>query len=155
MIKVTGAKVGPFPAGEYYVGDPCYAVDDQDRWMKWLEDAGCENPVPKILLAKLTVLPEYDPRAEVPLPAPKTDAMYAVGIGTAHGDGCYTGSDGFEYGVDAGMIGCVPVECAENNALYAMRLANFTEPFYCSWSEKNGTITISNIVIETDTWGGQ
>lgn len=116
------------PAGEYYVGDPCYAVDDHDRWMKWLEDADYMSN-PRYLLADL-------------------DGQPALGIGTAFGDGTYLGSDGNEYGVDAGLLGVVPVEVAEDNALHAMQRVTFDQPFECSYDE--GTINLGHIQIDTD-----
>lgn len=117
------------PAGEYYVGDPCYAFDNHKRWMKWLKDADFDaTPYPRYLLAEVEGRP-------------------VLGIGTAYGDGAYSGTDGFEYGVDAGLLGVVPVEVAEDNALYAMKKTTFDKPFTCSYDE--GTITLGHIVIET------
>ena len=72
------------PAGEYWVGDPCYSVPDA-RWMEWLEAADYINER-RYLLAEI-------------------DGQPVLGIGTAYGDGLFPGSDGNEYAVDAGLIG--------------------------------------------------
>lgn len=119
------------PAGAYYVGDPCYAFsnDNNERWMQWLKDANYDvTPYPRYLLAEV-------------------EGKAVLGIGTAYGDGAYPGSDGFEYCVDAGLLGVVPVEVAEDSALYAMNKTTFDKPFTCSYDE--GTITLGHIVIET------
>ena len=66
--------------GKMYIGDLCYAMSREDYHNYWgshnYEDGAYETP----------------------------DGMFAM-VGTAYGDGCYEGSDGFEYGVDAGIIG--------------------------------------------------
>ena len=126
--KLTG-----MPDGEYYVGDPCYAFSNDARWMGWLEAANYTEPRIRILYATLQGQP-------------------VVGVNTAHGDGAYTGSDGFEYGVDAGLIGVVPVSVAEDNALWAMRKVTFDSDFDISWDDEEGTITIGDITIPTDDW---
>lgn len=123
------------PAGRYYVGDPCYAFADHGDWMEWLTAAGIdEQPIPKYMVADFKGYP-------------------VIGVGTAYGDGCYYGDDGNEYGVDAGMIGAVPVEVATDGPLSAMQLVVFSEPFEVVWEEDRGTISIGHISIETDPPG--
>lgn len=79
-MKVTFGK------GKYFIGDICYALADiiyDNIWGKVFGyKEGCYE------LGKL---------------------KFAVD-GTRHGDGCYIGNDGVEYGVDAGVIGVVPAE---------------------------------------------
>ena len=117
------------PAGTYYVGDPCYAFTD--RWMEWLEAAGFEDG-PRYLVAEI-------------------DGYSAVGVHTAYGDGLYYGSDGHKYGVDAGMIGAVPVQIAKDNALYAMQKVTFGSAFEVEYDNENGQgiIRIGHIDIPT------
>jgi hypothetical protein len=125
---VVGAII--MPAGKYYVGDPCYAVPN-DRWMEWLEAADYENER-RFLLADL-------------------DGYDCLGIGTAHGDGCYEGDDGNEYGVDAGLIGVVHEEVGKKGStLYACQLVEFPEDFTCTYEEDEGTIVLGHIRIKTD-----
>jgi hypothetical protein len=77
------------PAGAYWLGDPCYSVPDE-MWMPWLEAADFKGQ-DGVLWARV----------------PGTDHR-VLGFSTAYGDGTYIGSNGFEYGVDAGLIGLVP-----------------------------------------------
>lgn len=115
------------PAGEYYVGDPCYAVPD-DRWMEWLKAADYTSG-DKYLLATL-------------------DGAPVLGIGTAYGDGAYEGSpEGYTYGVDSGLIGLVPVELAKEPVHDCLRVS-FPKPFECSYS--HGHIILGHIDIDTD-----
>lgn len=90
------------PAGKYLIGDPCYAVPDgprednaKDMWSEAGESCGWWDASP---VATVKVQgKEYN----------------ILGFGTAWGDGTYRGSDGFEYSVDAGLIGLVPLEIAD------------------------------------------
>lgn len=72
-----------FPAGTYYIGDPCYAFQG-DAWDSILEESDYFN-------------------AET-----ATRNMWAGS--TAHGDGTYNDQFGNEYPVDAGLIGIMPIE---------------------------------------------
>lgn len=114
------------PAGEYWVGDPCYSVPDE-RWMEWLEAANFRDER-RFLVADL-------------------DEHTVLGIGTAHGDGCYLGSDGHDYPVDAGLIGVTPVELVEGEPFGSRRVI-FSEPFTCTYDD--GMITLGSIHIATD-----
>ena len=81
-------------AGDYWLGDPCYVIRDED-WMPWLEAT------------------DYTTETNLIGEIPGTDHS-AVGFQTAFGDGIYpytvNGKEVFELGVDAGLIGFVPVE---------------------------------------------
>ena len=73
------------PAGEYWLGDPCYSVPD-DLWDDLLVSADYfRKPVGTV-----------------------NDHM-VLAFRTAYGDGTYTDQDGNEYPVDAGLIGLTPV----------------------------------------------
>lgn len=115
------------PAGQYWVGDPCYAVPNE-RWQKWLEAADYENAV-RFLLAEL-------------------DGHPVLGIGTAYGDGLYTDDQGRDYPVDAGLIGVVPVEVARPDVT-GMHLVDFEDDFECRYDD--GTIVLGLlVVVDTD-----
>jgi len=125
--------VARMPAGEYWVGDPCYAVP-ADRWMEWLEAAGYQTQ-DRYLLAHL-------------------DGKPVLGISTAHGDGCYPDDHGNEYPVDAGLIGLVPVEIAADNDahhLEGMHRVRFDSDFECRYDE--GVIVLGHIAINTSSCG--
>ena len=122
------------PAGTYIVGDPCYSVPD-DRWMEWLEAADYTTSTHPVLVAEL-------------------DGQVVVGVSTMYGDGCYAGSDGNEYGVDAGLIGLVPVGVAGDTPGRGPSLVEFAEPVDC-YRDGDGTIHLGHIAIQTgdsDEW---
>lgn len=72
----------------FYVGDICYALNEDVYYGVWGKqndwNEGCHRD-------------------------PESGFSFAVGD-TAYGDGEYYGSNGFYYGVDAGVIGIVPIE---------------------------------------------
>lgn len=80
--KIVGLEQ-TFPPGRYYLSDICYSMDDElydDIWgKKFNYDTGFY-----------------------------TNGTDNFGVfHTAYGDGCYRGSNGKKYGVDAGVIGIV------------------------------------------------
>jgi hypothetical protein len=87
------------PAGEYYLGDPCYAVRDED-WEELLDT--CDN-----FRAPIGTLP---------------NRLQVFAFRTANGDGTFACPElGTDLDVDSGLIGLVPWEYAdfalENNGI--------------------------------------
>jgi hypothetical protein len=80
------AVVGKFGPGKYVIGDICYFLSDNVYDNFWGKEKGYSEGF----------YPEQG---------------FAV-AGTAYGDGTYTGTDGKEYGVDAGIIGIVEISKA-------------------------------------------
>lgn len=130
------------PPGTYVVGDPCYAVPN-DRWHEWL-DASDMGPVnhsrEHVLCADL-------------------DGRTCVGVSTAFGDGSYPDNLGNGYGVDAGLIGLVPIELVDRETWsYAPGgwmepvIMTFDKPVTCYYDD--GTIHLGDLVIKTgdDAW---
>ena len=76
-----------FPAGEYYVGDPCYAIDNA-VWDDLIAVTGCFGYNPDDLSDWNDGLYHYKYRP-------------CWCHGTAYGDGMYRGSDDYHYAVDA------------------------------------------------------
>lgn len=74
-----------FPAGTYYIGDPCYAFDES--WGKILDDNN--------------FFEKHDQQI---------NGVAVLCGSTAYGDGTYKDQFGNEYPVDAGLIGILPVE---------------------------------------------
>ena len=72
------------PAGEYYMGDPCYVIDE-DLWDKFCDVYFQGEGVFEF------------------------EGHQVFAVSTAYGDGSYTDNLGNEYGVDAGMIGLIPL----------------------------------------------
>lgn len=95
------------PAGEYWLGDPCYAVPDE-LWDSLLESSDFFN-LPVGLAGKHKVL----------------------AFGTAYGDGMYRDQLGNMYPVDAGLIGLVPVELAKANP-FGMKRVKFIREERCT-----------------------
>jgi hypothetical protein len=127
-MQITNVQV-TVPAGQYVLGDPCYAVPDQ-HWDDLL--ASCDffrNPVGLVKdgAKKFAVL----------------------GFGTRWGDGCYAGSDGKEYPVDAGLIGLVPIELVENVSEHYGNIVTFNKDTICR-SDGDGKLYFGSIVIDTD-----
>lgn len=82
-VSLGRATEHTFPAGKYYIGDLCYVLDDE-----LIDAAVCGRD-----------------------DGFHTNGKHVLGyFSTAYGDGCYRGTNGQSYGVDAGMIGIVPVE---------------------------------------------
>jgi hypothetical protein len=115
------------PAGEYFVGDPCYSVPGE-RWMEWLNAADYENE-DRYLLAEL-------------------DGRPVLGIGTAFGDGEFPGSNGERYPVDAGLIGLVPCKLSKEEDPFGAHRETFDRSFECSYDD--GKIHLGHITIDTE-----
>ena len=141
----------PLPAGRYLVGDPCYSFTNglnphgADLWMEWL-DAAWAGVDPN----RVTILD-----AEV-------RGFRIAASSTAYGDGFYEDQDGHGYGVDAGLIGAVPLEAIR--VLYPeyahldgeavaektqTRLVEFDQPFHVSFFEEDGGIDVGGVYVVT------
>lgn len=77
----------------FYIGDICYALSDAIYRGFWGDEMGFEDGVHTV---------------------PGIGLRFAV-AGTAYGDGEYEDEEGNVYGVDAGVIGLVPVELVEKD----------------------------------------
>ena len=116
------------PAGKYYLGDPCYMVPD-DEWHDLLYTCQTfQEPVGTL-----------------------RDGTKIYALPTAYGDGQYTGSDGFSYGVDAGLIGLVPVGIKlDDDSKQCLDLVNIVEFLTDTvMYDDNGVLTFGHIVIDT------
>lgn len=105
-----------FPAGEYVIGDPCYAIRDEN-WEKVLEETGFFG------------LPDQTPTGffDDGLFIYKNSLCFAWG--TAWGDGSYKlGKTNIVLGVDAGLISIMPKRAVDENG-WLTTVVYFTEPF--------------------------
>lgn len=130
-----------FAPGTYYIGDPCYVIPN-DEWMEYLD-----------------TYPKYPP------PDPGYGWIDGIAVnykghkcwhsGTAYGDGSYHDNEGCEYGVDAGIIGIIPlavcdpkqVEDIETNGLG--RIVKFPNRFKV-YVEADCTFHFGHLSIVTD-----
>lgn len=117
------------PAGSYYVGDLCYVMNPQ--WEEF-----CEK----------TIVGHACIDGEVIL----ENGIKIVQFRTAYGDGRYSDQLGNEYGVDAGLIGCIRTEDINDPDSYIKggNIINFNSDFKCS--SKDGVLKFGHIVINTD-----
>ena len=111
------------PKGEYYIGDPCYAIgQSEDKyWSKLCKvmfNEQKQNSSAKWNKDKKgkKKLPDYG--LMVSNPSKKDKKFYDVAIyGTAYGDGTYEDVQELTgpYWVDAGIIGAIPVQAIPKN----------------------------------------
>jgi len=116
-----------FKAGKYYVGDLCYVVDKHEDWMQLLNDTDYFRN-------------ENQSYKGYPIFASST----------AHGDGRYYDQFNREYGVDAGIIGIMPVEAIEKEGKGG-NVIEFKEDFDVVTA--HGIFYIGDIKIDTFGWG--
>lgn len=116
------------PAGKYWVGDCCYFINDKIDWV----DEFCE-PSFKV--------DDGEPFLIRGIPLASCSTMY--------GDGSYKSNIGFNFPVDAGIIGVIPLDLAvEDDRSDLGVLVDFTQDF--TVSSNNGTITIGHIEVYTN-----
>ena len=120
-IKNTSHTVTVEP-GKYWLGDPCYTVQD-DLWVELLQSCDYFNQ-----------------------PIGTVNGFQVLAFQTKWGDGVYKGSDGHEYPVDAGLIGLVPVALAPDSP-DGDRIVEFTRPTDCT--DDDGVLTFGTITINT------
>lgn len=131
MMRIKATEfVVEVPAGKYFMGDPCYAVPDKE-WIPLLESCDYFNSTP---IGKMS------------------DGREVLGFSTAYGDGTYHDQYGNEFGVDAGMIGLVPVtekEIKKNKQLVELgTIIDVKFPMTCSC--RNGFLTFGKYCIDTN-----
>ena len=123
-VKSDGSVI--VPAGKYILGDPCYAIPDE-HWTDFLHTRVTNSGVGDVA------------------------GRCVLSFGTAYGDGTYEGSDGFEYGVDSGMIGLVPADLPGLTLLGRFQsIVTFAEPTRC-WQDglDRGGLHFGTILIAT------
>ena len=131
-------------AGEYYVGDLCYVMTDEE-WQECCElfFAGCNGR--EINDGEFTL----------------KDGRRFASYSTKHGDGSYKDQHGNRYSVDAGLIGCIKLADIKakkyNNISELGNIHKYEYDFTTSggrFSERNwdGVICIGGVKINTDGW---
>ena len=130
------------PAGKYYVGDLCYVMHKEwdevcGLFFKDRDDHGCNEG-------------EFNLK----------DGRRFASFNTKYGDGAYYDQFGDEYGVDAGLIGCIALNdidlTNDDNFIRGGQIIEFVSDFSVSGSQGlsrkdwDGVIRIGHIVIKTD-----
>jgi len=95
------------PAGEYYIGDPCYVIEAWDDFLEpfWDTNGG-----------GIFDFDGYD----------------CCVFQTQYGDGRYPASDGSSLPVDAGIIGAIPAVLMTTGDFEEGTRVSFNRPFECS-----------------------
>ena len=120
-----------FPAGEYYIGDFCYLLDDEDYY-------------------EIVCSFQYD---NVPHQYKKFNFLFG---NTAHGDGLYSDNDGNScYSADSGTIGIInlPTKKLKEQAEKIMKngsanIVKFDKSFTVYYG--HGVFYFGDIMIDTD-----
>ena len=117
-------------AGEYYIGDSCYVLKEgQHPGFDWANDF-CEK-----------FFEEDGGKFEVL-------GKEVVAFSTSYGDDCYLSNVGFEFPVDAGLIGCTPADLWKGvEEPFGCLKVSFKEDFVCY--EDDGYIVFGHIEIDT------
>lgn len=124
-------------AGKYYVGDPCYVLNET-QYDEFLNLVHCGRPGGMI-------------EGEFNFASGQRFAIY----NTYHGDGQYDGSNGFKYPVDAGCLSVIPVEACDGKKLEESladelgHIEDFGKTFETK-GESDGTIVFGHIRIDTN-----
>jgi hypothetical protein len=120
------------PQGSYVIGDPCYAVPDK-YWMPLLESCNYF----------------HSPIGWFSYTGYINDKNFVLAFGTKWGDGSYRGTDGREYGVDAGLIGLVPLNVVEDLSEHEGFIVTFDKDTLCI-DDGSGKLKFGHITIDTD-----
>lgn len=112
------------PAGTYYIGDPCYAIGDSPIYEEAWANTGYSTPA-----------------------VYRSEQGIVYIDATSYGDGGYSGSDGFEYSVDAGVISVISREIIQEwmdsqgdftpleDTIYGGKLHTFLHPVRCIFGD--------------------
>lgn len=120
------------PPGKYYIGDLCYALHD------------------KIYDGVFGDLGGYDSGLYS-----KGDSFFMVDS-TAYGDGLYRGTDGYDYGVDAGIIGICSADLIDSeneSAESGGKIYTFVDPVYIKFRGGVFHFHSGSIEFKIDTCG--
>lgn len=124
-------KTATFPAGEYYIGDLCYVM--QDEWPEVCERIIADTKGDKQRLLELS------------------DGRKIFVGATAYGDGAYPDNNGNLYAVDAGIVGIISrcdIHDSSDNTPELGNTFEFETEFTASYDEK-GVFSFGDIVIDT------
>ncbi len=114
------------PPGEYWVGDPCYVIDNGE-WPAFSKSIDRHSGHSQYL------------------------GRHSAVFNTAYGDGTYPDGDGRQYPVDTGQIGAIPRALATKNKekMESLgRLVTSHEPLDCS-ADEEGRLRFGEIIIYT------
>lgn len=116
----------------FYIGDPCYVLDDSIYHGIWGNEHNFEDGVIE------------------------ADGYEFAVFGTAYGDGCYEDGDGNEYGVDSGTISVIPIELLNKSEDELNEEGRYIDGFTADIEYNNGyySISIGGEEVRIDTTDG-
>lgn len=121
------------PKGTYYIGDPCYVVDES----KWGDLLDATN--------------FFGIEADKKTGLRKNDFIYNGKLCWAHstyyGDGSYKDNENKKYSVDAGLISIMPIESTDVNGDGLGNIYTFDKDFSVWYDE--GDFHFDSITIRT------
>jgi hypothetical protein len=117
------------PAGEYWIGDLCYAMHNE-----WTEFCDLTIKGREVFDGKFAL----------------KDGREFVFFGTAYGDGEYPDTEGRTYCVDAGLIGAIKVDDITENERNTLELGHIVH-FATDWKaeDANGVLFFGDVRIDT------
>ena len=141
-------------AGTYYVGDLCYILGDKNgyTWDHVLTETGFLGIYhPK---TKQSLEPNESGVPGLPPGHFVYNGVRFFSSGTSYGDGSFRDDNGNVYWVDAGLIGCFPMDSLPKGAgTVGGNVIDFPDDFDCFVCDSEGVITIGHLCIETDPTG--
>ena len=140
-------REGYLPKGKYLISDPCY-IQYSKR-----DKADTDNSIWSDFCDALHKKERETNRNRVVFDFRGYEVFVS---GTAYGDGSYCGNNGEIYGVDAGILGCVPVEVADpdfvqdvkEGELSYITYHEFDSEIECYYDE--GKVVMGSVEIDTD-----
>lgn len=123
-----GTKKVTLPPGKYYIGDLCYALKEE-IYDKVYGGQGYEDGLYTSTLGSFM--------------------MHGTG-----GDGCFKGSDGYDYPVDAAHIGIASLACCNpEDKIYGGKVFTFTSPVECKFNDTAFTFYAGDFYLRISNWG--
>jgi hypothetical protein len=123
---MVSGRIYTFPAGVYYVGDPCFIMKEE-----MYEVIACQTDYMDGLYAQ---------------------DKYRMLLGRTHREnGTYSGSDAFDYTVDSGMIGIISMSLADGDVGDLAKMHKFLTDAYIKIEGGVFTITCGSSVVVIDT----
>ncbi len=125
---IEDKKKHTFPAGKYYIGDLCYALQE-DIYDRVFGRQGYDEGLYSSDLGSFM--------------------MHGTG-----GDGEFKGSDGYMYPVDAALIGIASLACCNpEKEIYGGKVFTFDKPVECSFTDEAFTFYSGDHYLRISNWG--
>jgi hypothetical protein len=141
-----------FSAGKYYVGDPRYAVKDEN-WSSLCDSTYCFGSDKEAIAKDHNFCFGNDKQAIEKNYNSAWNGLFLYNNkncftdSTKYGDGVFFDNYGHEFGVDAGLIGIMPLEICDGDSMEGGQTIEFPESFEV-WAN-DGEFHFGDVVIQT------